>query len=416
MKIILINHSFQKEYYSRRWRLFAQDHPDVDITLLTPEKFEWYSNKAYTYTGGDTVECENIDCDNFHIKTFKLKYRHSWCSDDFKKLLLSIHPDVVYHIGTHTQLSLVQIGRIVKRNLPSTKLVLFSMRGPAWNTFNTSSSIFELVKNAYFVLYKHFVTKYINSHYDAVFCHYPDALESFRKEGFMGPIYMQTQVGVNEEWFHPDEEARNEIRERYSLGDSFVFGSATRFTLDKGLDDVILALPQEGNWHFLMMGTGSESEINRIKSKIRERGLQNKIIITGYIDSIEIAKYWNAIDCAIHVPRTTHHWVETFSLSVVQPMITGKPIIGNSSGSVPYQIGLDSMIVKEGDINALTEKINWVLEHQQKAKEIGQEMRERAVSCFSVKHLNDLFYKTIVEDVMTSQFDDKKSDMCRAQI
>ena len=80
---------------------------------------------------------------------------------------------------------------------------------------------------------------YFNQNIDAVFCHYPDAFASFRKEGFTGPLYMQTQVGVNEEWFHEDIEARKAIREKYNLGDAFVFGSASRFTTDKGIDDII---------------------------------------------------------------------------------------------------------------------------------------------------------------------------------
>ena len=60
---------------------------------------------------------------------------------------------------------------------------------------------------------------------------------------------MQTQVGVNQEWFYRDDLKRQAIREKYNLGDAFVFGSATRFTPDKGLDDIIDALPDDGNWN-----------------------------------------------------------------------------------------------------------------------------------------------------------------------
>lgn len=412
LKIVLINHSFQKEYYSRRWKLFAESHKDVDITLLTPQKFKWYSNKAYTYTGGEAVECRNVDEDNFHIRTFQLRFKHSWCSDDFKPLLLEIKPDIVYHIGTHTQLSLVQIGRIVEHYLPQTKLMLFSMRGPALPKPKTAS-MREWARRAYMSVYRYFVTKYVNRHYNAVFCHYPDAVESFRKEGYKGPIYMQTQVGVNQEWFFRDDEKRQAIREKYNLGNAFVFGSATRFSSDKGLDDIIDALPEDGNWKFLMMGTGSESDIHRIKSKIIARGLQDKIILTGFVDWFEISAYWNAIDCAVHVPRTTSHWVETFSLSAVQPMMTCKPIIGNTSGSVPYQIGPDGIIVEEGNIKALHDKLVYAIEHPEEMVNLGKKMYERASTSFSVQHLNELFYLTIIEDVMKGKYDDKKSDMSR---
>lgn len=410
IKIVLINHSFQKEYYSRRWKLFAESYKDVDVTLLTPDKFNWYSNKAYTYTGGESVECSGKDEGNFHIRTFRLRYKHSWCSDDFKPLLLEIRPDIVYHIGTHTQLSLVQVARIVRQYLPETKLMLFSMRGPKLPK-SQSDTLKQKARRMYLSVYQNLVTKYVNKHYDAVFCHYPDAVKAFRLDRYQGPIYMQTQVGVNQEWFYKDDEKRKQIRDKYQLRDAFVFGSATRFSMDKGLDDIIEALPKEGNWKFLMMGTGSDSDIERIKRKISDRGLDDRIILTGFIDWFEISAYWNAIDCAVHVPRTTSHWVETFSLSVVQPMITGKPIIGNSSGSVPYQIGPDGIIVKEGDIEALREQFVEAINHPSKMAEIGQKLYKRTLHSFSVQHLNELFYKTITGDVLQGKYDERKADM-----
>lgn len=183
---------------------------------------------------------------------------------------------------------------------------------------------------------------------------------------------MQTQVGANEEWFHEDKDVRTEIRDKYNIGDAFLFGSASRFTIDKGIDDILEALPKEGNWKYLMMGKGSEDDIERQSSLVRSKGLDGKVIMTGFIDWYDMAKYWNAVDCAIHVPRTTEKWVETFSLAAIQPQITKKTVIGNTSGSVPYQIGFSEMIVPEGDIEALHDKINWVLGYKEEAKEIGE--------------------------------------------
>ena len=131
------------------------------------------------------------------------------------------------------------------------------------------------------------------------------------------------------------------------------------------------------------------------------------------IDWYEIAKYWNAVDCCIHVPRTTEHWVETFSLTAIQPQATKKPVIGNTSGSVPYQIGFDEMIVPEGDIQALHDKIQWVLDHQADAAEIGEKMYRRCMDSFSVQHLDDMFYDTIVEDVLQGKYDEAKIDMTK---
>ena len=201
-----------------------------------------------------------------------------------------------------------------------------------------------------------------------------------------------------------------EIRDKYNLGDSYVFGSASRFTPDKGIDDILSALPKEGNWKYLMMGTGSEEDLNRLKRLVEANGLQDKVIMTGFVDWYDMTKYWNAVDCAIHVPHTTPKWVETFSLSVIQPQITRKPIIGNDSGSVPYQIGFKDMIVPEGDVKALSDKISWVLYNQTEAKHIGEKMYDRVHNSFTVEHLNDLFYATLM-DILKGVYDEGKVDM-----
>jgi len=416
MKIVLINHTFQLKYYYRRWELFAERHPNVDVTLLTPDKVEWYKNKAYSFGKTTTNYGQEMEKGNFHIRTFRrVIFKGVWYSPDFKRLFTEINPDIIYHLGTHHQYSLVQIGRIAEKCLPKTKLILFSMRGPVSNLTNIRKHA-KLSNPSVLAKYwlSKYVIKYVNKHYDAVFCHYPDAVACFREEGFTKPIYMQTQVGVNTEWFRPSEEERRAIREKYGFGDAYVFGSATRFTPDKGLDDILDALPAEGNWKMLMIGSGAPNDVERIKAKIASRHLEDKIVLPGFIQKMDMPPYWNAIDCAIHVPRTTDHWEETFSLSVVQPMATKKPIIVNTSGSVPYQAGPDAITVEEGNIQQLHDKICWVLSHQNEAKEIGSAMYERVVKCFSVEHLNQMFYDTL-QDVITGKYDENKFDMTKYQ-
>lgn len=413
LKIILINHTFQINYFSRRWELFAQEHPDVDVTLLAPAEFQWYG-KGYSFGKTNILQGKELDRGNFHKRLFRVKQHNpwGWTSPDFKRLFRTINPDIVYYLGFHTQLSLLQVIKVTKRYVPHAKMIAFSMRGPYHNLVLDLNGLSPIKKIRRYVSYRFskYVLKTVINECDAIFCHYPDALDCFRKEGYKGPIYMQTQVGVNTEWFHENYEFRKEIREKYKLGNSFVFGSATRFTPDKGLLDIIAALPQDGDWKFLMMGAGTEDEEIAIREAIQKRDLQDKIILTGFVDWYDMIKYWNAVDCAIHVPRTTKTWVETFSLAVVQPMATKKPVIGNTSGSVPYQVGFQEMIVPEGDIYALNQKIQWVLNNKEEAEKIAHKMYERTIRSFSVEHLNMLFYNTIV-DIYNGRYDENKVDM-----
>ena len=315
----------------------------------------------------------------------------------------------------HNQTSLFQLIWLRNKYLPNSKLLSFSMRGPNYNIshFKERCKPFsKYVKRRLYYIYAKLGLSYFNKNVDAVFCHYPEALNCFRDEGFNGPIYMQTQVGVNPELFHEDSESRKEIRKRYNISDdTYVFGSATRFTPDKGLYEIINALPKDGNWIYMMMGSGVKEEEYRIRELIKKRGLEEKVILPGFIQLKEMPKYWNAIDCLLHVPNSMFSWVETFSIALVQGMITGKPVIGSNSGSVPYQIGPEGIIVPESNVDILKDKIQWVLSHKNEAKAIGFRMQERAQKCFSIMHLNDIFYDTIMEDVLYGKYDESKIDM-----
>lgn len=415
-KIVLINHTFQINYFSRRWLLFAESHPNVDVTLLAPVEYTWYNGKEYSFGKANNLHGKEKDEGNFHVRTFRMRNHKiiGWDSPDLPHLLTKISPDIIYHIGTHNMLSLQQVIKIRNRHLKRTKVIAFSMRGPALNLRINQEKCSIPKWIARRLLYKYLRTRldYIHKYVDAFFCHYPDAVRCFREEGYSGPIYIQTQVGVNEEWFHEDKASRSEIRKKYNIEEeTYVFGSATRFSLSKGVDVILKALPKDGNWKYLMMGSGSEEETQRLRDIIAKRGIQDKVIETGFVDWYDMAKYWNAVDCAVHVPLTTPGWEETFSLSVVQPMITRKPIIGDSSGSVPYQIGFSEMIVPEGDVAALRNKMEWVLTHQKEATLIAEKMYERTKRSFEIKHLNELFYRTLIEDVLLGKFDNAKADM-----
>lgn len=397
----------------------AQTHPDLDVTLLAPSEYEWYKDKSYTYNGGIKLRGKTIDEGNFHIRLFRIFYpkKGDWTSPDFKELLIKIRPDIVYNIGTHQQSSLLQVIHIVKRYCTNTRVICFSMRGPIQDLRipTLSGNLYWYLRKWWKYIRQKKCLNYVYNNVDAIFCHYPDAFDSFRREGYNGPLYIQTQVGVNEEWFHEDLNAREEIREKYNLGDAFVFGSASRFTPDKGLDDVLNALPIEGNWRYLIMGTGSVDDNQRISDLIVRNGLTGKVILTGFVDWFDMAKYWNAVDCAIHVPRTTSHWVETFSLAAVQPQITKKPVIGNTSGSLPYQIGFTELVVPEGDLSALKAKMVEMMNNPSLAAEYGLKMYKRTHDSFEIKHLNDLFYKTLL-DIMNGNYDLNKVNMVNTRI
>ena len=420
IKIIIINHTFQKPEFYKRWKILADTHNDIDVTLLAPLEWEWGKEKTLTFGHADYIKGNIIEDLNFRIHLIDIKKDRlgEWTSELLNNEILQILPDIVYFIGGHTAALLMQIIKLKRRNNLKFKILAFSMRGHT-KTIDFKASDPGIMKYINFLgklilLWPRIIKR--NKYCDAIFCHYPAAMKAFRDEGYRKPIFIQTQVGVDPDIFGPNKESRVKIRNKYNLGDSFVFGSATRFHYSKGLLEIIRALPNEGNWKYLMLGWGCDDEVNQIKEEINRRKLSDRIILTGYIDNWkEMAEHWNALDCAIHTPLTTLRWEETFSLALVQAMITGLPVIGSSSGSVPYQIGPDGIIVPEGDIEKTREKMQYLINNPDKGIQIGEKMRKRALDCFSIYHLDKLFYLT-VKDILNGFYDESKIDMAEYSI
>lgn len=420
IKIIIINHTFQKPEFYKRWKVFAEKHPDLDVTLLAPAKWDWGTRKTLTYGHVEHIDGTMVDEANFHIHLIDTApYLGEYKSVLLEKEILRIKPHLTYFIGGHTAYPLMQILKLRKKNacLKKMKVIAFSMRGhtPTIDFKKSEKGIKKYINTIGKTVLLGPRLRLTNKYCDAIFCHYPAALQAFRDEGYSGAIYMQTQVGVDPDIFKPDKKSRDKIRDKYNLNGYYVFGSASRFHYSKGLSEIIQALPKDGKWKYLMMGWGRDDEVDKIKREISERGLEDKIILTGFIDNWhDMAEHWNALDCAIHTPLTTLRWEETFSLALVQAMITGLPVIGSSSGSVPYQIGPDGIIVQEGDIEELHNKICDMIQHPDDGKRIGNLMRQRALSAFSIYHLNDMFYSTI-KDILNGVYDEKKADMAKFQ-
>jgi len=403
IRIAIVNHSFQKEFFRTRWVKFAKKYPDCEIFLITPSAYIWGRSKALTYGSEEKVEAESFNDNNFHLISVRSNdcLTGGWKSKDFKTVLKHINPDFIYHIGTHTQNPLFQIIDIKRRYHKNAQLLSFSMRGI--NTNKTSrislmkydKNIFKKILRIPMYILDLIRLKKVNKYVDCILCHYPDAKRIFEAEGFKRKISVQTQVGVNTDIFKPNDTYRQEIRTKYNLGDSFVFGSASRFHYSKGILQILDSLTFDGDWKYLLMGSGLPDERKLIEEKIKQNGLENKVILTGYIDVSEMPKYWNAIDCAIHFPISTPQWIETFSLALVQAMATEKAVVGSSSGSVPFQIGDDGCVVEEGNSRLLSLALKKMMEDDNYRTQNAKKMYERAVSLFSVDSLNKQFYELI---------------------
>ena len=391
MKLLIVATNLNRKKFWRRWQFLKDYDKEMEIVILSPKKYEDGTRAAYSFGFVEVHKGASYSEERFKVVPIEIKQDRfgGWSSGDIVPNIKKERPDVVYYIGTHGSPSLCQTIRGARA--VGAKAYVFTMRGDIERQKHLP------LKHRLIRIYNDAITKKNVKGSDAIFVHYPDAITAFRKEGYKGPIFINTQIGVDTSYFTFKPEGRERVRRLLGLEDCFVFGSASRFNAEKGILDIIEALPCDKRVKCMILGSGSESEIKAIRDKAAECGVEDQILMPGLIGWEELPDYLSAMDCALHVPKRGANWVETFSLALVQEMSTGIPVIGSYSGSVPYQIGRDDLLVKEGDVDAIREKMNFVIDNPDAAREIGESMRARCVNCFDVEHIAKCFDIVIKE-------------------
>ncbi|MFC1771049.1 glycosyltransferase family 4 protein [Candidatus Margulisiibacteriota bacterium] len=372
MKIVVISHALVQDIPRKRWQILAEKY-NHEVHLLVPKVWisEWFGNKR-------TYIAKKVENNNFFVHPLPTSSRKNWGRYFFLSLdakFRQIQPDIIYIVHEETIWIHQQIYLYRKLWAPKAKIVFFSMnaRGVPLKRF-----------------YQRWMWKNLNRNVEAALVHYPGCLESLRKAGFGKPVYLQTQVGVDEDLFRPDKEQRKQIREELGISNKFVIGYVGRLIVDKGVDDLIKALPLDGiDWALLLVGDGElREEVERL---IVENNWQGRVVLCGEVQQKEVPGLMRAADCFVLASRTMPHWIDTFPLVTVQAMACGVPVVASDSASLPWQLGKDALIFPEGNIIKLKENIMKLAKDASFRRDLAERGRKRSLRNFCVKGITENF-------------------------
>ena len=232
----------------------------------------------------------------------------------------------------------------------------------------------------------------------------PGCLESLRKGGYEKPIYIQTQVGVDETIFVPDLKLRSTYKKKIGFEDDFVIGYTGRLTVDKGVDDLVsvfIALAQKkSDLALLLVGNGELREV--LDKQFLDAGLSDRVFITGFVDQADVPNYMNAMDVFVLGSKTMPHWIDTFPLVTVQAQAIGIPVIASDSASIPWQLADTAGIYLEGNRAELKQMLYDFIENKQLRENFSERGRRRSLENFCHAGMTENF-KLIVEQIMSEK-------------
>jgi glycosyltransferase involved in cell wall biosynthesis len=192
----------------------------------------------------------------------------------------------------------------------------------------------------------------------------------------------------------PEEKSR--IRDSWGIRqEDVVVGIVARLTGVKGHRHFIAAAEiisrDNENVKFVVAGAGPMER--ELKELAASKGLENRIIFTGFIDNIH--EILNIMD--INVISSLS---EALCLSLLEGMSIGKPSVGTKAGGIPEVVreGYNGFIVNPGDPAMLADAVLRLIRDPELRKDMGEKGRklveERFTAEAMAKSIEELYEAT----------------------
>lgn len=187
---------------------------------------------------------------------------------------------------------------------------------------------------------------------------------------------------------YSDEEIA-EVKGSYGIKDEFIFAMIARVEDIKGHDFFIDAakniMKDNDNVKFMICGTGGYLE--HVKSRVSSENLTDKILVTGHIK--DVTAVMNIIDVNVNASFGT----EATSLSLLEGMSLGKPIIASDYGGNPELVidGVNGLMFESKNSIELEYKMRRILSNN----ELYASLSKGAQKLYKEKYTADINARNI---------------------
>ncbi len=168
----------------------------------------------------------------------------------------------------------------------------------------------------------------------------------------------------------------------------------------KGYDQVLQALREVRkaipDIRYLIGGRGPDRA--RVVALIKELGVEEQVILAGYIPEHELCAHYNLCDLFAMPSKG-----EGFGIVFLEALACGKPVIaGNKDGSVDAVLnGKLGALIDPDDVNEIAETIIQIIERRHPLKILQQpeELRRQVIKTYGYEKFKDRL-RSIVEPVL----------------
>ncbi len=327
------------------------------------------------------------------------------CRGQLRRLIRELGPDVVHTHSSKAGILGRGAGWSVKRESAGEAMrVVHTIHGPPFMPVEGSAArrVKVRLNNLVYTLAERYAARRCD-----VIASVADAMtREFLSRGIGRPgqyvtVYSGMETGT---FLEPAPgETRDEVRAGLGIqADAFVIGTVARLAEHKGHDDILDAIGAElrarPRWKLLWVGDGWWRE--RLLARVREMGLEGRVITTGLVPPERVPGMMRAMDVLVHPS-----YREGLPRTVPQALLCATPVVAydvDGTGEAcldPARVGEErstGRLVSLGDRAGLREAIVWMAEHPDERAAMASRGRAMCAERFStermVAHLERVYF------------------------
>ncbi len=293
------------------------------------------------------------------------------CYFDLRSIIRERKPDVVH---THSSKAGV-LGRLAawKERVPC---VAHTIHGLAFHPYQSK------LKNMVYIVAERFAARR---------CHRLVCVaDAMREQALAAGIgrpdqYVTVHSGMETAAFLEPRFDRDEVRAGLGLaGGDFVLGTISRLAELKGHDDLLDALAplMRARVELKLLWVGDGWWRDRLLKRVKDMSLADRVILTGLVPPDDIPRYLLAMDALAHPS-----YREGLPRAVPQALLSGVPVVvydvdGAAEACADGESGL---LVRPGDLAALRDAVQWMMDHPSERGAMGRAGRERCRDRFDAR-------------------------------
>jgi len=204
-----------------------------------------------------------------------------------------------------------------------------------------------------------------------------EAADVLKQKGYAGPVHIIPQFG-----FDTDIYRRSELRPTRAAHDPFTLGFIGRLKEEKGLPLMVEALTYLPEYcRVLFVGNGPMKSI--LQEQATRLNVADRVIFKPGVSTHEVPREMERLDVLVLPSLTRPNWKEQFGRVLPEAMSCETPVIGSSSGEIPYVIGDAGLVFNEGDAQELSACVKRLLDDPVFYADLAKRGRQRVLEHYT---------------------------------